>query len=530
MRQRTKQLALAGALTAAAAGLGIYASQDPSGGQQRAGRLLERRGCDVTITAPAAAPGGRLELSAGQSLAVTLTGRALRCPGGTVTVTAVVNHGEATTLGTAVVSAAGAWTFGPTTLADQSETVLTAGMTSTVNDASTATSAVLTVNASTGRPRVVLTTPAPAGDGRIRVVACAADAGCGSGGNAHAEHREPGYYHDQACDAGGQVSPVLTVYGGCQGHGDAGYDAGCEPGSLAISYGITPLASVAVVQDPQTFTAAELGVWTLDDWTRDDLVLRAACGGDAGVAEVAYDLQVGTGSPPAVVSTTRIVHERHADFDIDITLPATVAPVTRPVLEVFWTSDTLAASASVALGTVALGATPTALPTAPGTCAVQNVVNSAVADAGVPIWCGLTSDVTVETGTRIAPAYWSYGWVLNNAQVQVEGPDAGFLSGGWSACGTPSNPKATVYCVTGGGTGSVTVTAVGCCQERTHDFYANRAKADHVVSCWGVGSEDGVQLWECKDGRRYRGGDVYVEHVLHQPPLQSYYLAVQVVW
>ena len=408
MKATTKQLGAAAALTLAAAGLGYYSQMDTSSGGQRAGQLLARKGCDVTITSPAAAPGGRLALSAGQSLAVTLTGRALRCPAGTVTVTAVVNHGAPSTLGTATVSGTGAWTFGPTTLDDQAETVLTAGMTSTVNDASTSTSAALTIDANTARPRVVLSSPVPAGDGRIRIASPAADAGCGGGSNQHAAHGEPGWTHDLSCAAGGQVAPLVTVYG-------------AAGGTLTATYGITPLATVPITSDPQVFAAdGGLGLWTLDDWTRDDLVLRVAAAADAGVAELQYDLEVATGSPPEVVFTGRVLSERAANFDIEVTLPATVAPVQRPALEILLTDDTFA-----------FGSAP---------------------------------------------------------------------SGGWDGGRPPI------------------------------DWENKAILAARRVPCWGDGSDNGVQLWSCTDGKRYRGGENYVEHFLAQPPLQSYYFAVQVVW
>lgn len=514
MTSRQTQVATLAALTITAGAFGIYSSRSEDAGARD---QLRDRGCDITISSPELEPRGRAKLSAGQSTSVTFSGKARRCPSATVTIFSKVGEAAETELGTAQTSATGAWSYGPVALDDNATTVISAQMTTTAGKVSRATA---TLDVAAARPRVVLTTPAPNGSGRAFVVASAADGGCGSGGNGRAEHREPGYYHDLGCAAGGQVSPVLTVYG-------------ASPGTLTATYGVTPLASVSVTTDPQTFTAAELGAWTLDDWTRDDLVIRAAKDGDAGVAETVVDLQVSTGVPPQLIGPnglegvqTTILNARHADVDVAWVLPATPAPVARPTIEIFHTNSTKRSFGptgtellpAVARGVYTVTTSPTLIadPAATGRSGVQVIT---IADAGQPVYCAPN-----------APSLAPDGGVL----ITQTGGSA--VIGDYN-CDSSAWPTPTpVYCVTAAGTSKITATEVGRCVEATHDWLSNPANATHIVACWGDGTEVAddagteVQLWRCHDGRQYRGGETYVEHLTWLPPLNTYFFHVEVRW
>ena len=91
-----KWLGGGGALAISAALLYTFAPVGLLGGGTSRSAVLSRKGCDVVITAPASAPGGQLKLRAGDSLALSVQGRALRCPLNTVTMFAKVGAGTDT--------------------------------------------------------------------------------------------------------------------------------------------------------------------------------------------------------------------------------------------------------------------------------------------------------------------------------------------------------------------------------------------------------------------------------------------------
>ena len=307
-----------GALVLSAAGLFWWVpGSGVSGSGSHAKDLLNKRGCDVQITGPAA-PLGVLALRSGDSLTVALTGSATRCPSMTVTVSSFAPGADAGALADYVTtSAAGLWSYS-ITVPDHARTTVVAEMTVVATGKTTSTS--LVVDADTRLPKLTIAAPKPNDLGKLWVVAPASDAGCGSGGNSHADLGEPGYVYDKACAAGGQVAPDITVTGGC-----TQYDGGCAAGTLTATYGPVSLASVAITTSPQHFTSAQLGTWTLDDYTQD--ILQVTATSPAGSTTRSMETTVQTAIPTALTSSVTVINARHIDVDVSVVLPTVSIPV-----------------------------------------------------------------------------------------------------------------------------------------------------------------------------------------------------------
>lgn len=489
---------------------GGYLSLRGSGQSQSASRA--KRGCELAITSPALEPGGRLLLASGDALAITLQGTALRCPSSTVTMFAKVGAGAETQVGTPSTNASGAWSF-PYTVTDGTTTILRAQMTSA---AGKTTSASVTVEAGTGKPKIAVTAPRPDEWGKVRIVAPAADAGCGGGGNAHADLGEPGYVYDQGCAAGGQVNPNITVTGG-------------SPGTLTVWYADAGIASANVTTSPQTFTTAELGQWTLPEWSRSDLVLTAT--GPGGTTTKTLMARVATVSPPPLQAPDggvgpyiELKHARHADVNVSFLLPTPPPQISSATITVGWSTSTNLRTSDVSLGSVVVGNTPTALPAVPGTCQNETVNNGGQAgDAGYPLWCSTRSDVTPDTGYLVwKPTNSGFGWTAQSWSAQLEG-DAG---PGWgNACGNPSEPKATVYCVGITPATTITVSASGCCRERTHAVFDNAKTGHREEACQFY---DGV--WHCADDKDHQPGTPYTVELKWIPPMNTIYFDAELSW
>jgi len=242
-----------------------------------------RHGCDVTIASPA----HHLEIAAGGSLSVVLTGRARACPTGTVTLTASVNGGGTTQLGTAT-AVAGAWSY-TATVADQATTVITASMTGAGVTKTDRTEIV----ADTNNPGLTITAPTLTAGGLLYVV-CGEDGGYGQACNLHVQGGEHGYNADADVVApGGQVDLDLTI-------------TGANPGALTVSQDGTQKISYAIASDPAHLTAAELGVLSLDEgWTGG---LTISVTGPAGATQRVIPTMVKTVRPLAVTPLPGVPH------------------------------------------------------------------------------------------------------------------------------------------------------------------------------------------------------------------------------
>ena len=484
----------------AVAAIGAYflAPTGPGAGGNPGGK----KGCEIVVTNPVLEPGGVLTRLSGDSLSVTYQGKALRCPSSTVTIFATVGGGAETQLGTTPTDSAGAWSYAYTAT-DGVTTVLRAQMTSA---AGKVTSTSVSIAADTSKPKVVVTAPAADDWGRVRVVAPAADAGCGGGGNYHADRGEPGWVYDKGCAAGGQVLPQITVTGG-------------SPGTLSAWYADAGLASVPITTSPQTFTAADLGTWTLPDWTRADLIVSAA--GPSGTTTKTLMARVATVSPSALRSPDggvggpiyTIVNNRGVDVDVAFQLPTPPPEVASATITVAWTTSTSVHSADVSLGTVALTTTPTLLPSPPGTCEGITIATTAAVEA----YCAIGNPSPgSDAGVRI-PVVAQYG----NAGATLDG-DAGwsFPNGCGSGATTPP-----VYCVSPSAT-NVTVKAVGCCLERTHALFDDSRYSGRAEACQFY---DGV--WTCADGTTHSPGEPYtVELRRFAAPFNTLYFDAELSW
>lgn len=512
------------AVTASAmtlAGAYVVTSGGNGGGGTRPSALQATRGCEVTLTSPALEPGGLVNLRSGDSLAVTLTGRALRCPSALLSVYSRVGAGAETLLGTATTSAAGAWSYGPTAITDSATTVVRLEM---VLDAGKSTSTAVTFVANSAAPSIVVASPAPDDWGRVRIVATAADAGCGSGGNSHADLGEPGWVYDQGCAAGGQVRPNITVTGGA-------------PGTLSVRYLDAGLASVPITTSPQTFTATELGTWSLPDWTRDDLVIQAdrqPDGGPAGGSTTRTLMaRVATTTPPPLRApdgglgiASTIISNRSAAFDLAFILPAVPVEVGSSTISAAWTTSTRRAQSAVSRGTVTITTTPTPVADPP-TAHRGNVVvtNAAIADAGFPVYCSTDPGVTPATGTEIVAR--NGGTSFTSGSSAFAWPDAGDP---WNPCQGYPDPTPTVYCVTAGGTKDVTVSEGGMCAEVTKALLSDRNLSTAVEVCQMLDASEDPQVWTCADGKSYAPGEVYVVHLTRLPPLNTFSFEVEQSW
>lgn len=472
--------------------------------------LVTKKGCEPTITSPVLEPGARLTISAGGSLAVTLSGRALRCPSTQLRVYssasgAAVDAGEAL-LGTATTTTAGAWTFGPTTVADARQTTLRVEMTSS---AGKTTSTAVVVDADTGRPSIAVVSPAPDDWGRVRIVAPAPDGGCGSGGNVHADRGEPGWVYDRSCSPGGQVEPTITVTGGA-------------PGTLSVWYADAGLASVPLTASPQTLTAAQLGTWTLPEYSREDLVIRVDRQPDGGAAGGTTTrtlmARVQTLTPPPLqapdgrVGPLFILREpRRASVDVEFRLPSVPPEVPSARITLAWTTSTRRADglSSVSRGVATVG--PSAAEVATPAGAGRGALNiTSVADAGTAVWCSNSPSVAPDAGMLLLPG-------------------GSYLLGDPNGCNGWPTP-APVYCVTGGGAQNVVVTELGFCRELTRSLLEDPAFAERQEVCHLLDPAAAPQTWTCADGRTYRPGDVYVVRLQWLPPLNVYWFDLEQVW
>ncbi len=202
--------------------------------------------CGIGITSPARARDGKIHLRSGESLTVSLTGTATRCPNSTLTRT--FSDGGT---GSITVTDAGTWASS-VTVADGVNTTITV---SSLDGGSVP----LVVDALTTRARLQVAAPTRDDWDTWFLVSSKVDAGCGSGGNINAERfARPGYVSDVGCADGGQLNPSVTV-------------TGASGGWLSVTWNGVALVDAGIASSPATLTSAQLGTLTLPEYASGEL-------------------------------------------------------------------------------------------------------------------------------------------------------------------------------------------------------------------------------------------------------------------
>lgn len=301
-------------------GLGFYglrASQQPA---PTTGAGWSPAICDITITSPVRDRLNTVTIRNTESLTVTVSGTAGRCPSATVTVTKSENGAAETAVGTPSTNGSGVWTQG-LTLTDAVSTQVFARMTL---GGRTTTSSII-FNAATAKPKLVIAAPVTDNFGVLRLVAASKDVGCSTGGNEHVYRGELGWVGDTSCAVDGQLVTSFTV-------------TGANGGTVSVTYMGSSVFSSAVSSSPQTFTPT----LTLTDVTRGDLVFGATNG--SGTTSTTILAKVQTLIPPDVLGPDggkpqlTLINARHADIDVTYVLPSIPSNVDSASTELQWTT------------------------------------------------------------------------------------------------------------------------------------------------------------------------------------------------
>jgi hypothetical protein len=480
------------------------------------------RGCDVTITSPALDVGRKAFVRSTDSLGLAFSGLAQHCPSSTISYYQQVGDGGETLVDAGTTSATGGWTFS-LAATDQTSTVFSARMTS----GALTTQAQAVIDADTRLPKVVIASPAPDSASVLRVVAPLWDAGCG-GGNQHVIDGEPGWVADTSCADGGQVAPDITV-------------TGASGGWLSVSYAGTPVIDAGINATPKHFTSADLGVWTLPDLTRGDLVITAT--NDAGSTSRTLLTRVLATSPAPVLGpdggqpSAELLEARAAKVRLSYVLP-TVPAGLDSTTEVAWTiSARLGASPTYLSRTNVLVTTsPTAIadPATAGRSAVAIHNCATTADGGGTLWCSTSPSVAVDAGVRIPFTVSATCSSTDGSSVPylfdtTAGGDGGL---GWNGlnCGGFSGPNATLYCVSETGTSRAWPQDHGICQALTATNYigGNPPMWQRSIDCALDDAAASPQVWDCQGTKLNAGQTRSVTLTL--PPLNTYFFLVRAVY
>lgn len=290
--------------------------------QQQAGVVLSQPGtsCDVNISSPVRDRANSVVLRSSDSLDVTVSGTAARCPSTTVTVTRSENGAAETAVGTPSTNGSGVWSQA-LTITDAVNTTVFARMTA----GGKTTEARILFVPNTALPKLVVTAPAADDFGVLNVVAPSEWVCAGSGGNWHATAGEKGWLCDSSCADGGQVATSFTV-------------TGAAGGTYDVSYAGASLASGAVSSSPETFTPT----LTLADLTRGDLVFSATNG--SGTTAKTLLTRVLVAAPPRPTGPDggalvyRLTSERAATVEMDFALPSIPVDVPSASVSLLWTT------------------------------------------------------------------------------------------------------------------------------------------------------------------------------------------------
>lgn len=303
--------------------MGLYGLQAQLAPQSRSTNIVGV--CDINISSPARDRLNKVTLRNTDSLTVTVSGTATRCPSATVTVTKSENGAAETSVGTPSTNGSGVWTQG-LTVTNAVSTKVFARM--TINSRTTEASIIF--DASTAKPKLAIAAPAANGAGVLNIVAASKEIGCGAQGNAHVYKGEPGWVGDADCAANGQVVTSFTV-------------TGASGGTVGITYLGSSVFSSAVSSSPQTFTPTIV----LTDITRGDLVFSATNG--SGTTSTTLLTRVMTLVPPPVLSPdggqapeTTLLDARNADVKLRYVLPAIPTNVESASIHIMWTTALVA--------------------------------------------------------------------------------------------------------------------------------------------------------------------------------------------
>jgi hypothetical protein len=475
--------------------------------------------CDVTITSPTFDRAKTRLLRSTDSLSVTLTGNAKRCPSATVTVFKSENGAGEVSLGTATSDAAGAWSKA-ITLTDQVSTLVSARMTT----GGVTTQAQMTFNADTRLPKVVVTAPVADDHGVLRVVAPQPATGCGGGGNWHVAAGEAGWLADSSCSANAQVVTSVTV-------------TGANGGTFSIVYNGSTLSSSAITSTPQTFTPT----LTLTDLTRADLVFSAT--NATGTTSITYLTRVAASVPANIVGpdggapASKVTDPRAAAIDVSYVLPAVPAGVASASVEIAWAPVWMmqeVAGGTTLASTVTSGVSITVATVQVASPAVGNQYRvdayacaaNSVAPAGSVFWCGtdpnpgpgVGDSIAVTVASTSSPDLCSVGNPAVKQKTIWQNDDA---------CQTGAAPP-NIYCNSDAGQTITGYTAQYFCRTIDASNWRSRNPQNtvRVPDCILYDPSANPQVWYCPDGTTQNGSTTRTAHLRNLPPLNSYYIWV----
>lgn len=513
--------------------LGVYFATGGSGGA--AGLAVGQ--CGISITSPARARDGQLHLRSGQSLTLSLTGTATRCPNTTLTRT--FDDGGSASV---AVDDAGTWTHSAT-VADGVTTVITVA---SVDGGA----AVLLVEADTTAPRVQVTAPTRDDWDAWRLVAAKFDAGCGGGGNINAErHGRAGYVSDVDCADGGQLRPSVTV-------------TGASGGWLSVTWNGTPLVDAGVTSSPATLTEAQLGTLTLPDLETGELAFTAWTAGGVSTSLVTY-ATVRTVSPPALTGpdggtpVASLLDARRASAQVDYVLPHVPVEIGAAHTEFAWTTgsvpcgdtsgsaqDTCYSLEDADAGFFKIAATNQAI------CGTVEVPDGGCVFGASLIW------VKTDGGWAYTSAAQESGWRLGVAALSIVGTCAGgtiVQVNPVGACvSAVSRPPANAYTMSDGGGSTRDYWDAYYLENGTARVLAARPVFDpatilypsssvglpsgylsarrELQDCQLSDAEASPQVWRCVDGATVYEGQVRQGVLRQLPPLNTYAIFPVLVW
>lgn len=490
--------------------------------------------CGISITSPARARDGQLHLRSGQSLALSLTGTATRCPNTTLTRT--FDDGGSASI---TVTDAGTWSHSAT-VAD--------GVTTTITVASVdGGSAALVVEAATSLPRVQLTAPTRDDWDAWFLVASKFDAGCGSGGNINAERfARAGYISDADCADGGQLKPSVTV-------------TGAAGGWLSVTWNGTPLVDAGVAGSPATLTEAQLGTLTLPDLETGELAFTATSSG-GGVTSLVTYVTVRTLSPPALVGADggapvlSLLDARRASAAVDYVLPSVPVAIGAAHTEFAWTTGSVPCGSggtaqdtcySLEDGDAGFFVVNTST-TSPGVCGTVAVPDGGCAYGASLIW------VRADGGYSPASAAPTPGDRLGVAAAQRSSTCAGGIIGitpVGDCVSEVSRPPANAYTMSDGGgstrdfwdafylpTGVARAVTARSHFDPSAVVYPSQGAANYLdvrrsyQDCQLYDAEASPQEWRCVDGTVAFEGQVRRGVVSPLPPINTYAILPVLVW
>lgn len=480
-------------------GLGFYglrASQLPNSIQSSSPAV-----CDININSPVRDRLNKVYIRNTDSLTVTVSGTATRCPSATVTVTKSENGAAEVAVATPSTDGSGVWTQG-LTVTNAVSTQVFARM--TISGRTTTSSVVF--DASTAKPKLAIAAPITDDFGVLHLAAASKDVGCSSGGNEHVYRGELGWVGDSSCAVDGQLVTSFTV-------------TGANGGTVDVSYMGASVYSSAVSSTPQTFTPT----LTLTDVTHGDLVFSATNG--SGTTATTILAKVQTLIPPDVLGPDggkpqlTIIDRRHADIDVTYVLPTIPSNVDSASIELQWTTGIITALSLQDWRPLFPGYNTNSAVTNLGNSYSQTVDSCVTGAASPPTGTG--------SGIVDGTCRWNYTGVTMTNNRRADGGSF----------------------VLDGGPIDIGVFAVGSlvgCTMATHPDHHVGSNYDHIRTCPpddNGGFTRGLvyqiphdcvlydpsqnpQVWDCVDGAQLQSGAQRTRRLLKLPGPNTYYIWV----